>query len=331
MNIYILNATSTGKILMEILCSKLQIRGVVTLKETAGRQFTNEYYDYYDFCKEHHLEYIAVNSYNFKYDGDKEKIGQLDIDLLLVAGWQRLLPEWLIHQCKIGVIGSHGSSEGITKGRGRSPQNWAILLGKKQFYISIFWIDAGIDSGMVIDTDKYEIDITDDILISYIKVNILVAQMIVKNLNNGKIQDHQGNMQSEEGRYLPKRIREDGKIDWNRSCMEIYNFIRALNKPYPGAYTSMNGRDYVIWEAKPINIKEGYESAKAGEVVGNVEGYLIIKCGKGLLLVKDGFQSLRIGSVFDSADYKKQIEKIIERHRESYDVPIAEVILEELT
>lgn len=333
MNIYILNATSLGKIAAEILCKNLDVKGFITLNEEVGKDCTNEYYDYRSFCEKQGIDYIGVESYNLRKDSDIERISGLEIDLLLVTSWQRLLPDWLIEQCKIGVIGSHGSAEGITEGRGRSPQNWALLLGKQHFFISIFWIDAGIDSGKIIDTEKFLIASTDDIFVSYIKVNILIADMILRNYKNGKIQNHEGDIQEKKGRYLPKRVPEDGKIDWNRSCNEVYNFIRALGKPYPGAYTTKQGEQFVIWRAKPVDILKGYEQRAIGEVVSVIEGQLLVKCQEGFLLIEEGenIRKCSEGDIFESSNYFKQLQEIKDRHCKNYGMlPIAQMIWDEI-
>lgn len=61
--------------------------------------------------------------------------------------------------------------------------------------------------------------------------------MILKNLENDRIPNKEGTVQSGQGYYFPHRIREDGRIDWSRSAADIYNMVRALTKPYPGAFT----------------------------------------------------------------------------------------------
>ena len=115
-----------------------------------------------------------------KKKDDKNKLLNTNIDILIVAGWQRLIPEWLIQHCKICVIGSHGSPLGITKGRGRSPQNWALIMGMESFEISIFQIDKGIDSGRIFNTKSFKYSAFDDIKTSYYKVCMLISQMLIE-------------------------------------------------------------------------------------------------------------------------------------------------------
>ena len=174
MNTYILNATLNGKMLTEILCKRMDIKGLITLSENADDK-PNEYYDYSNYCRNNNLECIKLNKYNFSSLEDRDLLEKLDIDLIIIASWQRLVPEWLIKKCSIGIIGAHGSHEGIERGRGRSPQNWAILTGQKRFILSIFWIEPGADDGSIIDTEEFEYLPTDTILVSYVQLNTLKA------------------------------------------------------------------------------------------------------------------------------------------------------------
>lgn len=333
MNIYILNATINGKILSEILCKKINIKGMITLGDN-GNAKTNEYYDYTRLCSNYGVECIKVDTYNLSDQKDRDIIESLQIDLIIVASWQRLLPDWLIEKCSIGVIGAHGSHEGIERGRGRSPQNWALITGQTKFSLSIFWIESGTDNGDIIDTVEFDYILTDTILSSYVKVNLYKAQMILKNLKNGRITDRQGTPQRKEGLYLPQRKREDGQVDWHRNAMDVYNMVRALTRPYPGAFTVYNGEEYTIWNACPIitDASELYNEYEDGCVVSVIEESILVKCGSDMLLVNDytGSKKVKEGMVFESVDYKQQMEGIIERHYEKYGTPLSKLVLDEI-
>lgn len=332
MNTYILNATLNGKMLTEILCKRMDIKGLITLSENADDK-SNEYYDYSNYCRNNNLECIKLNKYNFSSLEDRDLLEKLDIDLIIIASWQRLVPEWLIKKCSIGIIGAHGSHEGIERGRGRSPQNWAILTGQKRFILSIFWIEPGTDDGSIIDTEEFEYLPTDTILVSYVQVNTLKAEMILRNIRNGRIPNKEGTPQSDDAFYLPQRIKEDGQIDWNRDAVEISNMVRALTKPYPGAYTLFDKEEFIIWIARPvvnddIHIYDSYENGTVLSILGKS---ILVKCKNNLLLIDSitNFEKIYEGMVFQSADYKLQIHSIINRHNEKYGTPLSQLILNE--
>lgn len=333
MNIYLLNATLNGKLLFELLSRNITLAGMIILDES-GKNSTNEYYDYSELCEKNKINCIRVKSYGLNADEDRQILEKLKIDLLIVASWQRLIPEWLIKSCTIGVIGAHGSHEGIERGRGRSPQNWALLTGKRVFSLSIFWIEIGTDNGNVIDTVKFEYTPTDTILTSYVMVNMYKADMILRNIQNGRITRKEGTPQKSEGLYLPKRTREDGQIDWNRSAVDIYNFVRALTKPYPGAWTMADNVEFVIWTARPVICKPVYinDFGENGTVVSILGESFLVKCGSGFLLVDEcaNFEQVKEGMTFFSADYNEQMKGIIDRHVQKYGTPLSRLVLDEV-
>lgn len=334
MNIYILNATINGKLFSELLCNRMKIKGLITLAED-GKKHTPEYYDYTTFCMERNIECIKMNSYNLSDDTDKEKIQKLEMDLVIIASWQRLLPSWFMRKCSIGIIGAHGSHEGITKGRGRSPQNWALMMGMNRFSTSIFWIEEDADNGPVIDTREFEYFPTDSILTSYVKINLYKADMILRNIENGRIKRKEGKPQEEDALYLPQRKKEDGKIDWNRDATDIYNMVRALTKPYPGAFTNYEETEFIIWSARPVMIEDVfylYESAENGTVLSILGESALVKCGKDLLLIEScsNYEKLKEGMVLESADYNRQMREIVERHKKKYDTKLSQLIMDEI-
>lgn len=332
MDIYILNTTLTGKLLSEVLSRKLSIKGFITLERGSDKK-TSEYYDYTEFCKEQGLDCIYLKTYECSDPEDRVKLMELKMDIIIVAGWQRLIPEWLIMHCSIGVIGAHGSHEGVERGRGRSPQNWALITGKDKFILSIFWITPEADNGNIIDTIEFDYLPTDTILVSYVKTNLYIAEMILKNMENGKIERKEGVPQKGENLYLPQRAKADGKIDWNRDAVDVNNMVRALTRPYPGAYTICEGEEFYIWAACPVVIKDinFYDMYKNGTVVSILGESFLVKCGKDFLLINDctNFAKIKERMIFESADYKSQIKSIINKHNKKYGTPLSTLVLDE--
>lgn len=326
MNIYILNTLVTGFNSINILKRHLELHGVIGLSKRDATDKISGYRYLKQYCRENDLNFVELQSYSISNPNDKEKLLNLDIDILIAAGWQRLIPSWLIDHCKICVIGSHGSFHGITGGRGRSPQNWALLLGKKEFYISIFKIDKGIDSGPIIDTKKFVFSKLDDIRTSYYKVSWLTSHMIINNIKNGRILS--GNFVKQEGktRYLPQRLPGDGKIDWSRTSDEIYDFVRALTKPYPGAFSFIGKNKINIWRGIPFEIQDYSDTLTHGEIaLTYANGDFLVKTGSSFFLVEnytmefeESEYPLKEGMVLLSCDFNKQITEIIHRHYNKY-------------
>lgn len=333
MNIYLLNTLDFGIDLINIIRKQIDVKGIIGLSDRHSSDKISGFVYQKKICKELNIDFIEVENYELNSEGDKNKILELDIDILILGGWQRLIPQWLIDQCKISAIGCHGSPFGITGGRGRSPQNWALILGLDEFHISIFKIDKGIDSGEIIDTKKFTYDSFDNIRTSYHKVCMLTAQMIIKNVKNGNVQKKKNQIQQEEEAfYFPQRLPEDGQIDWNRNTNDVFNFIRALTKPYPGAYSKISNSVIKIWSASPFNL-EISGSFSSGEIVKVFnKNEFIIKTKNGFLLVdeyecKSDTICISEGTKLESFPFEEQIRNIVIRHQSKYpELPLSPAI-----
>ena len=330
MNVYVLNTMGIGLDTISLLKKQVVISGVIGLSKDVKKDTISDYVYQEEFCNEHDIDFIPVNTYSLSSEKDKNKIESLEIDVLIVSGWQRLIPQWFISHVKICVIGAHGSPLGITKGRGRSPQNWALILGFKEFYISIFKIDSGIDSGVVIDTKKFLYNDFDDIKTSYYKVSILTSQMIIDFLKKEDFQKIKLEKQDdEEAEYFPQRKAEDGKIDWNRTNQQIQRFVKALTKPYPGADAHIDNTIVKIWSLIPFDIDISL-SLEIGEIVKIFNtGDILVKTKESYVLIDDyqilsNTLELKEGMIFSSGSFVNQIETIIDRHETKYpNLPIS--------
>ncbi|WP_238900092.1 formyltransferase family protein [Clostridium sp. YIM B02500] len=327
LKIYVLNTISAGAESLNIIKKEIKIDGIIGLnKNHEDINVISGFYDMKKYCEKNNMNFIGIDTYKINKDCDIKKIKELQIDILLVLGWQRLIPDWLINHVRIACIGGHGSPWGIEKGRGRSPINWSLILDKKNFIIDIFKVNAGIDSGEVIDESSFMINEFDDVNSIYYKVSWSVAQMIIKNIKNGNILDKIYKKQNNYGvRYLPQRTPEDGEIDWNRTNIEVYNFIRALTKPYPGAFSYLHNTKVFIWRAIPFEDMIGFEKYQPGEVVKyySTNNEFLIKCKIGALLVKEYSGEMIINDElenhkFSNANFNEQMQKIISRHYIDY-------------
>lgn len=327
LKIYVLNTIFAGAESLDIIKREIKIEGVIGLnKNCEDKNIISGFCDMKKYCEQKNMEFIGIDSYNLKNEDDKRRVLDLKIDILLVIGWQRLIPQWLIDNVRIACIGAHGSPWGIEKGRGRSPINWALIIGKDKFVIDIFKINSGIDSGEVIDEQEFLISEFDDVNSVYYKVSWSISQMIIKNIKNGNIFNKNYKKQNEqEIRYLPKRTPEDGEIDWNRSDIEIYNFIRALTRPYPGAFSYLDNNKIFIWKAIPFGDMQGFEKYEPGEIIKYyiTNDEFLVKCKNGTILVKEysgemlSYDELE-NKKFYSVNFKEQMQIILNKHYLNY-------------
>lgn len=226
------------------------------------------YYDLNEIAFKHEIELYNPKTYSLKNEIDERYLSTKKIDLMLVFGWQRLIPEWFINQIPLGVFGVHGGPEKPPRCRGRAVFNWAILLGYSRFYMYLFRITSGVDEGSILKSVEFDINPFDDVLTLYHK-NCLVSSkmfieqipLIISKTNSSIDQDKKG------ATYLPKRTPENGGIFWDWKAERIINLIRAVAPPYPGAFTEFRDQTVQIFKAHIFDTKITFENSQPGQII----------------------------------------------------------------
>jgi methionyl-tRNA formyltransferase len=287
-----------------LLDNDIPITYFVTIThEKAKQQKVSGYENFEDLSKKYNIPIYYADKYSLQSEKDLQFFKNNKFDLLIQGGWQRLFPEDLLKTLKVGAIGIHGSSEFLPKGRGRSPINWSLIENKKRFIIHYFLIKPGADDGDIFHFESFDINMWDTCRTLYYKNSIITKKVLLKwipKLLNGEynIFPQQG-----EPSYYPKRNYEDGIINWNRNVFDVYNFIRALTHPYPGAFSYIDGILISIWRAQPFDTRITYFGARIGEIMEVFKtGDFVVNCNDGLLLVTSykTTVSIEIGQVLNS-------------------------------
>ena len=200
-------------------------------------------------------ECYASNSYTFSTEECKKFFKNNTFDIGIVYGWQRIIPQYVLDKFKFGIFGFHASPLGLPFGKGRSPINWSLILGFEQVYNHCFRYNVNPDDGDIYSTTKLDILPWDNIASMKLK-SIINAESVIFNL----IKDYLLNKinlsnqsKSIPESFFPKRKSSDGIIDLNKSTNEIFNLIRGVSQPFPGAYLSYNGKKITIWDAVPFS------------------------------------------------------------------------------
>lgn len=290
------------------------------------------YTDVAPFANRWGVRHVYVTSYGLTAGGDQTRITALSFDLIWVAGWQRLIPQWLIDLAPLGAIGVHGSPDGVLGGRGRSPQNWALMLGCESFELSLFRLTAGVDDGPLVATQRFTYLETDDISVSYKKAALCAGQMMGDLLRDVRALKH-GRTQIPDGCYYPQRRPSDGYADWTLSVREVWAHCRALTHPYPGLRTkTLDDREYIIWRCQPF---DDNATKPPGTVCARFEdGTLLVACRDGRLLVTEyescsAPNAIASHTLLVSVPFSETMRLIRQRHEERYGAnqPLAKRIL----
>jgi len=184
----------------------------------------------------------------------QEKLQHLAPDAIIVVGYGRIIPSWMLQLPKFGNINLHASL--LPKYRGAAPIQWAIANGEKMTGVTTMKIDEGLDTGDILLQKELAIsdDDTSETLaprLADIGADLMIETL--RGLHDGALQPRkQDNSQATLAPILKK---EDGKIDFGRSTQEIYNRFRGF-QPWPGAFTTFRGRSLNIMGMKPVRLDE---------------------------------------------------------------------------
>ena len=216
-------------------------------------------------------------------------LSEMNLDLLLVIGWSQILSSAAMATARIGAIGAHASL--LPHNRGSAPINWAIIRGEKTTGNTLIWLADNVDEGHIIDQFEFPISAYDTCETLYQKVaesnHVMIQRVLPKLLAGerlGRPQPH-----SDEP-LLPRRRPADGLLDWHQSAVSVYNFIRALTRPYPGAFSFLDGRRWMIQSAAMLPTVSG-EGRVPGTVIGSVVSPVaeacgqLVACGSGCVIV----------------------------------------------
>jgi methionyl-tRNA formyltransferase len=238
------------------------------------------------------LPYSVVKQYSLNSPEDRNAMLALELDALLVMGWQRLIPAWFLERLSIGAFGMHGSSKPLPHGRGRSPMNWSLIQNKECFYTHLFRYRPGVDDGEIAAVQVFDITPFDTCLTLHYKNTLSMIGLLERSLPALLEGTAKLTPQPTEGAtYYPKRAEEDGLIYWTDTTIEIYNLVRAVTRPFPGAFSFLDNqaeKKVRIWRAIPFDTRLDWPNAVPGQVVAVFgEGAFVVRTGDSSLLVQE--------------------------------------------
>lgn len=259
---------------------------VITLDEPAAakRCATAEYSDVLDGWN---VPLHRVR--NINDEQTLQLLAELNPDLLLVIGWSQILSSAALATARIGAIGAHASL--LPRNRGSAPVNWAIIRGETTTGNTLMWLADNVDEGHIIDQIEFPISPYDTCETLYQKVAESNHVMIQRTLPKLLAGERPGRPQPHADEpLLPRRRPADGVLDWYQPALHVYNFIRALTRPYPGAFSFLEGRRWTIQSAALLPVVSQEQHAP-GTVIGPVVSPVpeacgqLVSCGSGSVIL----------------------------------------------
>ena len=262
-----------------LLDSGAEISEVVTLPAERAAS-TSGFVDLEPLARAHGIEVRRCADIN--YADSVRHVRELRPDLIVVTGWTRLLSAELLGVPPRGVVGFHASL--LPRYRGRAPVNWAILRGEAGTGNTMMYLDAGTDTGDIIDQLAVPIGPDDTCATVYAKVGEAGAGMLGRHLR--ALLDGTAPRRPQgpaDGPPMPKRTPGMGITAWNRPARAVHDWIRALTWPYPGAFGFLAGRKIMLW----ASALDGTGAAGvAGEVLGWDEDGVRVATADGAILLR---------------------------------------------
>jgi methionyl-tRNA formyltransferase len=251
------------------------VEAAITLKpELAARRSGAA--DYAPVCSKYGVPLYRVA--NINDDEALRLLGDLSLDLVFVIGWTQIVRPAALRLARVGMIGAHASL--LPHNRGRAPINWALIRGEKQTGNSLMWLAEGVDAGDVIDQMAFPVTPYDTCASLYEKVAETNRRMILRSLPKLLAGERPGRPQPHDGTpVLPGRRPEDGLVDWSRPAAEVYDFLRALTRPYPGAFSWLDGKRWRLWQGS-LWPDACSMNARPGQVIGPVYSPVAGACGQ---------------------------------------------------
>jgi len=202
-------------------------------------------------------------------------------DFIFSFYYRHMIPVPVLAIAPKGAFNMHGSL--LPKYRGRVPVNWAVLKGETETGATLHEMALKPDAGAIIDQTSVPILPDDTAGEVFEKVTVAAEQTLwrcLPALRAGTAPRHANNLA--EGSYFGGRKPEDGRIDWTKPAVEVYNLIRAVAPPYPGAFTEVGERRWVVTRARLSRAPAPAGLPCGVQVVDNA---LLGVCGDGNALV----------------------------------------------
>ncbi|MEG0288376.1 MAG: methionyl-tRNA formyltransferase [Carnobacterium sp.] len=212
-----------------------------------------------------------------KISGSEEmaKVIELQPDLIVTAAFGQFLPQKLLSAPRLGAINVHASL--LPKYRGGAPVHYSLIKGEKETGVTIMYMEKKMDAGDILSQRSLEITEKDDVGTLFERLSRLGRDLLIDTLPDliaGKVTPVK--QDEEKVTYSPNIKAEEELIDWSKSAKEIDWQVRGM-RPWPGAYTSLNGNRLKVWDVTPLDEDTDKEP---GTIIQIEKERFMVACGE---------------------------------------------------
>jgi methionyl-tRNA formyltransferase len=215
-----------------------------------------------------------------------EQVRAFGADLIVVMAYGQILPKGFLDAARIACLNLHASI--LPRHRGAAPIQSAILSGDPETGITVMYMDEGLDTGEVLLVRRIPIGrhgtagVLHERLAEIAPAALAEAIHLIETGSAPRVPQDNA-----LATYAKKLGREDGEIDWTRSCAELSRQVRAMN-PWPGAFTLLPGPEGAPKKLKIFEVAQNpRRSGHAGQVLKVGSRGVLVGCGSGSLLLRD--------------------------------------------
>jgi methionyl-tRNA formyltransferase len=271
--------------LKEILSNNGNVVAILTFTDELAAK-TSGAVPFDDISQKHNIPLYKIKG--TKNEETTTLIQRLNPDTIFVVGWTRLIGKTILNIPRNGCIGLHASL--LPKYRGRAPVNWVLIKGEKITGNTMMILDEGVDTGDIIAQRTIPINISDSCDSLYTKVGQagreMIKEILIKLETNSVKRIKQND---DQATLMPKRTPEDGLIDWQKNGLEIFNWVRALTHPYPGAFTFYNDKKLFIWSVRLLHFDKEFKYTELqyppGTIISVNDGLVVLTGGNDLISI----------------------------------------------
>jgi methionyl-tRNA formyltransferase len=274
--------------LARLLDAGFQVPLVLTQPDRpAGRGMKLQASPVKQLALQHHIAVAQPRSLRLdgKYPDEaaaaRQAIEAAQADVMVVAAYGLILPQWVLNVPRLGCLNIHASL--LPRWRGAAPIHRAIEAGDLETGVTIMQMDAGLDTGDMLLTERLSIRHEDTTGSLHDRLAVLGGRLIVEALEIAACGGLTAQKQPAEGvTYAHKIEKAEAALDWAEPAEVLARRVRAFN-PFPGAATALAGEAIKVWAARA----DGAAGGAPGEVLAvGADGIRVATCAGVLVLTE---------------------------------------------
>ena len=209
-----------------------------------------------------------------------ERIAALSPDLIVSVYYRNMVSSKILALPRLGAFNMHGSL--LPKYRGRAPINWAVLHGEPRIGMTLHRMVKSADAGAIVDQDGVDIGPRDTAEQAFRKVLPCARRVLARQIDALLAGTARETPQDDaQATYFGGRKPEDGRIGWAQTSRQIFNLIRAVTDPYPGAFIDIGPARLMAWWAETDSPAARGKRGTPGEILSVTP--LVVATGDGAI------------------------------------------------